>query len=315
MSGIDFIGDTHGQAERHETLLRVMDYEKVPGKHLYRHPDARMVIYLGDAINRGGQQRSNLAIHRTMVEEADAQMAMGNHEFKAIAYARKFNDGYLRSHSDEHVAEHAIFLYEFPLGSSQHRDAIRFFETLPIYIRTKSFNAVHAFWSAAAIKTIQPHLHKKTHTLKESAYNLYGRQKEQPDKPEGPFKKSLDLLLKGPSFQLPPGVTVTKTSGEIKDETRIFWWLKDEDPLATLADHGDQFVNQLESKDVQDFYAFKNQFRYASQRPLFIGHYNLQTEAEVGASSVACLNYKDKICAYRWNEGDKSLDSAKLVCV
>jgi hypothetical protein len=50
------------------------------------HPD-RQAIFVGDLIDRGPRQVESVEIVRSMVDAGAAQIAMGNHEFNAIAYA------------------------------------------------------------------------------------------------------------------------------------------------------------------------------------------------------------------------------------
>lgn len=65
----------------------------------FRHPE-RQMIFVGDFIDRGPQQREVLRIARSMCDAGAARAVMGNHEFNAIGWAAQDNDGAsLRSHS------------------------------------------------------------------------------------------------------------------------------------------------------------------------------------------------------------------------
>ena len=83
-SGFDVIGDIHGHADALTRLLEAMGYREHEG--VYRH-DSRTVVFLGDFVARGPQQREVLRIARSMVTAGTARAIMGNHEFNAIAYA------------------------------------------------------------------------------------------------------------------------------------------------------------------------------------------------------------------------------------
>jgi hypothetical protein len=50
VSGYDFIGDVHGNAEKLEGLLRQLGYIEEAGA--FRHLD-RLAIFVGDLIDRG----------------------------------------------------------------------------------------------------------------------------------------------------------------------------------------------------------------------------------------------------------------------
>lgn len=65
----DIIGDIHGHAEALRRLLQKMDYREDGG--VFRHPD-RQVIFVGDFIDRGPEQREVLRVARAMCEAARA---------------------------------------------------------------------------------------------------------------------------------------------------------------------------------------------------------------------------------------------------
>lgn len=77
----DFIGDIHGYAERLETLLLSLGYQKTA--HGYAHP-TRKAIYLGDLVDRGPEQVKTYRIVRDMVEAGNADLIMGNHGFWSV---------------------------------------------------------------------------------------------------------------------------------------------------------------------------------------------------------------------------------------
>ena len=83
--GYDVIGDVHGCAVTLARLLERMGYRKERG--VYRHPQRR-AMFLGDIIDRGPRVREALHLVRDMVEQGEAQIVIGNHEFNAITYSR-----------------------------------------------------------------------------------------------------------------------------------------------------------------------------------------------------------------------------------
>ena len=76
--GFDLIGDIHGYAIPLRRLLKKLGYREVHG--VFRH-DIRTVIFLGDFIDRGPEQREVLSIARGMCEAGSACAVLGNHEF------------------------------------------------------------------------------------------------------------------------------------------------------------------------------------------------------------------------------------------
>ena len=97
----DLIGDIHGHSKPLVELLTKLDYQLVDG--VYRHSQ-RQVIFLGDFIDRGPNQREVIDIVRPMIDSGAALSVMGNHEFNAIAYFTPDPDqsgSYLREHTDK----------------------------------------------------------------------------------------------------------------------------------------------------------------------------------------------------------------------
>ena len=108
IQGYDLVGDVHGHADPLHRLLDKFDYAEVEG--IFRHPERKM-IFVGDFIDRGPQQREVLRIARSMCEAGAASAVMGNHEFNAIGWATQSKDaGFLRSHSEKNASQHAKFL-------------------------------------------------------------------------------------------------------------------------------------------------------------------------------------------------------------
>jgi hypothetical protein len=73
-------------------------------------------VFVGNLIDRRPQRRESMQIPRAMVQAGSAHMALGNHEFNAIAYAQ-WNDersGYRQSRLGEsgktHLDQHAAFI-------------------------------------------------------------------------------------------------------------------------------------------------------------------------------------------------------------
>ena len=90
IQGYDLVGDIHGHADALHRLLKKLEYEVVDG--VFRHPE-RQMIFVGDFIDRGPQQREVLRIARSMCEAGTARAVMGNHEFNAIGWVTQNKDG------------------------------------------------------------------------------------------------------------------------------------------------------------------------------------------------------------------------------
>ena len=115
MQGYDVIGDIHGHADALRRLLIKLEYTEVEGA--FRH-DSRKVIFAGDFVDRGPDQKEVLRIARKMCKAGSASAVLGNHEFNATAWATpNGNGGYLREHSKKNSAQHTEFLSQLGEGS------------------------------------------------------------------------------------------------------------------------------------------------------------------------------------------------------
>ena len=96
----DLIGDIHGHGQELKALLLKLGYELTDEGWAHRE---RKVIFLGDYIDRGPEQRESVNIVRSMVETGNALAIMGNHEFNAIGFSTLASDGksFLRPHTDQ----------------------------------------------------------------------------------------------------------------------------------------------------------------------------------------------------------------------
>ena len=107
IQGYDLVGDIHGHADPLHRLLEKLDYAE---EGVFRHAE-RKVIFVGDFIDRGPQQREALRIARSMCEAGAAFAVMGNHDFNAIGWAARNKGGsFLRSHSEKNTKQHENFL-------------------------------------------------------------------------------------------------------------------------------------------------------------------------------------------------------------
>ena len=88
----DIIGDVHGCGDELEALLTTTGYEVVERRDgtgldagpVYRHPDGRQAVFVGDLVDRGPRILDTLRIVRNMVEAGSGWCVMGNHEQKLL---------------------------------------------------------------------------------------------------------------------------------------------------------------------------------------------------------------------------------------
>jgi len=304
----DIIGDIHGYSKTLEALLQRLDYKKSDG--VYRHAQ-RKVIFMGDLIDRGPEQKEVVAIVRRMVEAGEAICVMGNHEFNAIAYYTEHpnNSGkHLREHNNKNKDQHKEFLAAYENTQDEYDDVIAWFKSLPLWVDLGELRIVHACWDVELMGILELQLgQNKTLTddllIKASLKNSAEYQ-------------AVEALLKGKEKKLPDGKSFRDKDGHERHEIRVKWhdnfrnyrdaFLGPESQRTHVPDHpidGDYLIE----------YSHKNP-------PVFIGHYWFDNEKpERLSANIACVDYsvaKDggKLVAYRW-DGEQIINNGKFIYV
>lgn len=83
----DIIGDVHGCYNELVKLLNKLGYIESDG--IYKHPENRKLIFLGDLMDRGNENIKTIELIMNLVKNNIAFCVMGNHDFK---FLKKIND-------------------------------------------------------------------------------------------------------------------------------------------------------------------------------------------------------------------------------
>jgi hypothetical protein len=303
----DIIGDIHGCNRTLQALLEKLGYTRCDA--VYRHP-ARRVIFLGDFIDRGPQQRAVLETVRPMVAAGVALAVMGNHELNAIAWATptRTGAGFLRAHSGKNSRQHAEFLQAFANSSADYREAIDWFRTLPLWLDLGELRIIHACWDRLAIRRIQ-NVQQGSNllgdALLEAAGDRYCRQ-----------FAAVETLLKGREIPLQTGSSFRDKDGNVRQHIRVRWW----DRNATTFRDAFMGPESARTHIPDDEITGDHLVNYAHNAPpVFLGHYWMEGEPAPLAENIACLDYSvarpgGKLVAYRWN-GERRLLRQAFVSV
>lgn len=304
MSGqcYDIIGDIHGHAHALRRLLIKLGY--VESRGVFRH-DTRKIIFAGDFIDRGPEQREVLRIVRKMYDAGTASAVLGNHEFNAIGWATSDgSDGFLRKHSDDNNKQHAKFIDEHGNGSIEHKNALDWFRQLPVWLDLPGLRVVHACWHDRSRVALQPYLDAKNCFTDEGIRQAHQRQTEAYD--------AAEILLKGPEQRLPAGISFVDEGGKRRVDVRLRWW----DPNATTFRKAAIGVDSQLDKLPDD--KITTEFQYLDRKPVLFGHYWIQGEPTIINPRAVCLDFSvarnGYLTAYRWS-GEQELSSDHLVYV
>jgi len=306
----DIVGDIHGEAGKLHSLLRKLGYQAPHG--LYRHPNGRKAIFVGDFIDKGPRQLETIDVVRAMVGHGTALAVMGNHEFNAISWylpdPEKPGD-FLRTHEGElgvkNREQHSAFLAQVGENSPRHAETIGWFLDLPLWLDLPGLRVVHACWHEQYMAELAPVLR--------DGNRLTVRLVENASRPNSMEFRTVEGLTKGLETQLPAGVTFVDKYGTTRDRARIAWW--NNRPAATYRDmallspdQGDQLPAEPVSSSERPI--------DGRSTPVFFGHYWRTGIPTLQSPVAACVDYSaamgGPLVAYRW-DGEQTLDSSKFI--
>lgn len=306
----DLIGDIHGHAQELKALLHKLGYEPTDDGWAHRE---RKVIFLGDYIDRGPEQRESVNIVRSMVRAGNALAIMGNHEFNAIGFATLAPNGesFLRPHTEKNRRQHSAFLDEFPSGSPEYRDVIDWFKTLPLALELSQLRAIHACYDSRQLAIIQRYLGDSFLLNDESLLDAFLKDSE--------LYEAIEVCLKGIEIDLPDNASYLDKDGIRRFNVRCKWWETGLKTIKEAALAGSQTKSQFKDCALPDGFIPI----YDNKKPVFFGHYwdrkdnphSLTDYAACLDLSVANKEIDDgKLCAYRMG-GELTLQNENFVYV
>lgn len=266
------IGDIHGEAALLRTLLCRIDSQFGPGDDL---------IFVGDLIDRGHDNRGVVEIVRALVEAGRAVCLMGNHELNAVLFHTRGPDGApLREHTDVHLDQHAAFLRDYPFGAKETRDVIDWFKTLPIFTERADFRVIHAQWDEDAVARLRRMGDGKGALPSDWTARWLS---------DSAFRADLSRVTKGQDFSLPGGATFTDKTGRARTKVRLAWW---------HAASGQALSDQIAGPT-------KRRLRFADHPPMMMpeaayppdaptvvfGHYGMTDDMPYRAPNVVCVDH------------------------
>ena len=274
----DIIGDIHGHADTLEVLLQKMGYKRMRG--VYRHPQERKVVFVGDFIDRGPKIRETLHLVRDMCEADQALAVMGNHEYNAICFHTPHTQqgGFFRSHTVKEINQHIETLRQFAHFQSEWDSFLGWFGSLPLYLDMPDFRVVHACWDQKHIDWLTANYTGMTTDFLSMACD-----REHPSN----VYQIVEETLKGKEYRLPDGRSFTDKDGTVRQDCRMRWWASSDERthLGNVLMECPEELKKEAVKNPQDI------LEYRDEKPVFFGHYWLKGKPSTTNSNAICLDY------------------------
>lgn len=310
IEGYDLIGDVHGCGATLGALLEKLGYHQRGG--VYRHP-RRKVIFLGDLIDRGPRIRLAVSIARRMVEEGEAHIVMGNHEYNALAYCHRapghLGREWLREHSPRHNRIIKETLDQYRDHPAEWDDVLAWFMEIPLYLDFDELRVVHACWDQALIDALS---HECPGGIIDDKFL------QQSVEPGTLAFRVLDRLTRGVHLPLPEGIEIHSGDGFTRRSFRAHFWAREPQTWGDVVFQPDNLPDDLEERKLSMAERARLPHYGLEQPPLFIGHYWCEGIPALPTANIACLDYSavkyGRLVAYRWS-GETRLNADHFVWV
>lgn len=283
MTTYDIIPDIHGQSAKLDAALAGLGWRRCASGWIHPDPD-RQIVFLGDFIDRGPDNRAVLSTVRDIVDTGKARAIMGNHELNAIHFHTLHPEESqpLRAHSDRNIRQHRAFLDQFPPGDAQTLDALDWMRSLPLFLEETTFRAVHACWIDSSIDRLKM-LTGNSGVLSEDQI-VRAADRDEIDE----MFILAEQITKGPEHQLPVGWAFKDKDGTERDRVRLQWWNATARTWRDIA-MSVPSVDGLPDENLPPTLASRTYPTDA--RPVFFGHYWLSGDPVLQAPNALCLDY------------------------
>ena len=303
MSSYDIFGDIHGHAHLLKKALKSLGYRKTNSG--YAHSEGRRALFTGDLLNRGTEVMKTVKIVRRMIDNGQADMILGNHEFDFVAFHSKDKKGRpLLKHDRKSLLRLRNTHSDF--DTNQKRKELKeWLLTIPIFIETEDFRAVHACWQKrdiAYLTRVYPDGLSNPKLLRRSC---------NPSRVE---YWALHSIIDGPKL-----VHYKDDSLEVDVRNpdcsfvKVRWWDKSyKRGTKEMAIRG---KSRIPNALTPDSYVSNYEPYGKKQKPLFFGHYCLREKPHLIKTNLCCLDFcadRSQILSVYSYDGEQALKPAKL---
>ncbi|MDP3277136.1 MAG: metallophosphoesterase [Deltaproteobacteria bacterium] len=231
---IDVVGDVHGQLDALLGVLADLGYEK---ERDWAHPDGRVLVFLGDLVDRGPQSLEVVQLVAQLRAHRRAHCLMGNHEFNLL---ESWVEGKRARGSNKDT------LADIRERPEAWEAQLPFLAALPLAIELPGLRLVHACWHIECVRLCRQGLAPqvvpasstqedtwawvKRHISLESPFTPTGRKERLPAwGRDGSHNTCAEVLIKGFEEPVDPKVgKVVDPDGGQWSLQRVTWWLEPE---------------------------------------------------------------------------------------
>jgi hypothetical protein len=304
---INFIGDIHGYASELRALLARLGYVHSVSSSWVAGEG--QLVFLGDLIDRGPEQKETVEIVRELCERGYAVCLTGNHEFNAVGFVTERIDEpgkYVRSHTDNHIRQHQDFLDAYANDFHGYREVLDWFSTLPLWFDNGDVRAVHACWNQEAQIDLASLLTETRSPIGKSFYEQTGIPGSRP-------WEARETLLNGLEARLPDNVSFEDYYGIRRRRIRVNWWAPEQTTFRDAAVIDDSQRNTIPDIPIPD-----GSPTYEGLL-CFFGHYWMRGTPRIQHPYAVCLDYSvalddGALCAYQFR-GESTAERDNLVWV
>jgi hypothetical protein len=230
---IDIIGDVHGHYDALVALGRVLGYDTRGG---WTHPDGRLLVFVGDLIDRGPKSLEVAQLVADLVARRRALCLMGNHEYNLVRWRHGAAGP---KHSNERT------IADVQARPSDWEPVLAFLESLPLALELPELRVIHAVWHLGCFAQVHPSLrHDSTHAGGEDAAfdELCRHIALRSPFESGALREGLprehvepgtdvahEVLIKG--YEARVNEAFHDADGKPRTEVRVTWW---SDPAAPV---------------------------------------------------------------------------------
>jgi hypothetical protein len=157
---LDVIGDVHGEMPALQALGRELGYDVQGG---WRHPDNRLIVFLGDLVDRGAYSFEVADLVRVVVAERRAICLMGNHEYNIAAWSLGV-PGYQKPKRSNRAT-----ITEIEAAPERWRPILDWMRDLPVGIDLPDLRVIHACWHRKSLDQVRGLLEQAPRTVPDNA--------------------------------------------------------------------------------------------------------------------------------------------------